>query len=119
MGGSPTRSVNRRASAARDTPVSAASDATVQGCAGLFCNMRNAGPTIGSLVAWYQAGASASGRENHARKTAIRSRSSRRSSTTSWPGSSFEISAANRGTSGESRTSLRCTTRRGSARSNR
>ena len=35
IGGSPTSSVKRRASAARETPVSAASSATVQGWAGV------------------------------------------------------------------------------------
>jgi hypothetical protein len=91
IGGSPTSSVKRRASAARETPVPAASDATVQGWAGLLWIMRSARPTTGSLCARYQAGVPASGRANQARRTAISSRSSRLSSTASWPGSSLTI----------------------------
>ena len=67
IGGSPTSSVKRRASAARETPASAASAATVHGCAGSLCSSRSAWPTTGSLWARYHAGASASGRANQAR----------------------------------------------------
>src|SRR3546814_4770418 len=62
IGGSPTSSVNRRARAARDAPASAASEATVHGWAGLFCNIRRAGPTTGSLLARYHPGAAVSAR---------------------------------------------------------
>ena len=83
IGGSPTSSLKRRASAARETFVAVASDATVHGCAGLFCSIRSAGPTTGSLWARYHAGACPSGRENQERSVEISSRSSMRSSTAS------------------------------------
>ena len=67
IGGSPTSSLKRRASAARETPVASASSATVHGCAGSWCSSRSAGPTTGSPWARYQPGASASGRANQAR----------------------------------------------------
>ena len=49
IGGSPTSSWKRRASAALEAPVSRARSATVHCRAGLFCSSRIARPTTGSL----------------------------------------------------------------------
>jgi hypothetical protein len=88
------------------------------GVRGLWCMRRSAWPTTGSLEARYQSGA-ASGLANQARRTAIRSRSRRRSSTASCPGSSLTISAASSGITGLSQSWARSTTNDGRARSSR
>ena len=119
MGGSPTRSWKRRASAARDTPADAARPATVHGSAGWWWISRSARPTTGSAWAWYQAGGSASGRDSQARNAAMSSRSSSRSSTTSSPGSSLTISALSTGNSGQSQVPWRRTISDGSTLSSR
>ena len=98
IGGSPTRSVKRRASAARDAPVSGASSATVQGGPGCCAAAAARGRRPGRRRRGTSSGAPSSGRANHARSTAISSRSSSRSSTASCPGSSLTISSASSGT---------------------
>ena len=70
---------------------------------------------IGSVCARYHVGALTPSRANHARSTEITSRSSNRSRTTSWPGSSLTISSASSGTTGQSHSSARRTMRNGSA----
>src|SRR5690606_35705938 len=98
IGGSPTSSVNRRASEARETPTSAASAATVHGRAGSCCMIRMALPTTGSLCARYHAGASWVA--NQLRSGAMSSRSSIRSSTASCPGSALTASSPSSSMSG-------------------
>src|SRR4051794_26931026 len=86
MGGSPTRSVKRRARAARETPVSAASPATVHPWAGSACISRRARPTTGSRWARYQAGAASAAWPSQVRSTAMSRRSSSRSRTAALAG---------------------------------
>ena len=110
IGGCPTCSWKRRANAARETPATSASPATVHGCSGWCCISRSGGPTTGSACAVLPPGGRAPGRSNHARSTAISSRSSSRSSTACWPGASRTSRAPSRSTSGPSTSSPRSTT---------
>ena len=105
MGGSPTSSLKRRASAARDTPASRRERGDGPRGAGSWCSSRSAGRPPGRRWRGTTPGPRASGRANQARSAAISSRSSSRSSTASWPGSSCTISAASRATSGWSQSS--------------
>src|SRR6266540_1556438 len=50
IGGSPTSWLKRRANAARETPASSASSATVHGWAGLWCSRRRAGGAVGAVA---------------------------------------------------------------------
>ena len=76
--------------------------ATLHGCAGSLWIIRSAGPTTGSPWAAVPRGTSAPERANDVRSAATSSRSSRRSSTTCWPGSSLTISSARSAMIGQS-----------------
>lgn len=98
MGGSPTTSVNRRASPAREMPAVSASDATVQDRWGWRCIARRADPTTASVWARYLPSELASVAANRVRSAATSSRSSGRSRTAYWPGRSRATSSAGHAT---------------------
>ncbi len=87
VGGSPTNAENRWANAARQPPAAAARFAIVQVCAGSPKMSSSAPPTTGSCSARHHR-AAFSGRSNHARNAAMRSRFSSRSRKASCPGPS-------------------------------
>ncbi len=119
IGGSPTSSWKRRASVARETPASSASSATVHGWAGLWWSSAARGRRPGRRARGTSPARRRSGRANQARSTAISSRSSRRSSTASWPGLVLDDLVASSGITGQSHSSSRRTSSGGSARSSR
>src|SRR5690606_28871464 len=91
-GDSPMTSLKRLANSARETPASAASEATVHCREGLVWMASSAGPTTGSAKPRYQVGAAAPSPSDQVRSVQTRPQSTSRSMSACVPGRRLAVS---------------------------